>query len=31
MHAHPSLLFADKNGKIVATYAEKDGMFESVE
>jgi hypothetical protein len=28
---HPSLLFADKNGNIVATYAEKDGMFESVE
>ena len=28
---HPSLLFADKKGNIVATYAEKDGLFESVE
>jgi len=27
---HPSLLFADKKGNIVATYAEKDGMFETV-
>ncbi len=28
---HPSLVFADKNGNVVATYAEKDGLFESVE
>ena len=28
---HPSLVFADKSGNVVATYAEKDGMFESVE
>ena len=28
---HPSLLFADKKGNVVATYAEKDGMFESIE
>ncbi len=28
---HPSLLFADKEGNIVATYAEKNGLFESVE
>ncbi len=28
---HPSLLFADKTGSVVATYAEKDGLFESVE
>jgi hypothetical protein len=27
---HPSLLFADKDGNVVATYAEKDGMFETV-
>ena len=28
---HPSLVFAAKDGTVVATYAEKDGMFESVE
>lgn len=27
---HPSLVFGDKNGNVVATYAEKDGMFETV-
>jgi hypothetical protein len=27
---HPSLLFAGKNGNIVAIYAEKDGSFEIV-
>jgi len=27
---HPSLLFADKKGNIVATYAEKNGSFETV-
>lgn len=28
---HPSLAFAAKDGTVVATYAEKDGMFERVE
>ena len=27
---HPSLVFGDKDGNVVATYAEKDGMFETV-
>ncbi len=28
---HPSLLFADKDGDVVASYAEKDGAFETTE
>jgi hypothetical protein len=27
---NPTLLFADKNGHVVASYAEKDGSFETV-
>ncbi len=27
----PTIFFADKGGNVVATYAEKDGMFETVE
>ncbi len=29
MKGHPSLLFGDKQGQVVASYAEKDGMFET--
>jgi hypothetical protein len=29
-NGNPSLLFADKDGTVVASYAEKNGMFETV-
>jgi hypothetical protein len=29
-NGNPSLLFADKDGTVVASYAEKSGMFETV-
>jgi hypothetical protein len=31
LKGNPTLLFADKNGTVVASYAEKDGAFETTE
>ena len=31
LKGNPSLLFADKNGRVVATYAETNGLFECVQ